>query len=254
MFVCNKENKNVFKYLDAGDSCILMILGNDISFKMHKMAKNLYYHYKTNIVNGIVEVVPAYRSISVYYNPLEISRIEVIEWLQKGENYAFKIDNKNLKVRRLYIPVCFDEQFGFDLIRVADYHNISKQKVIEILCEQDYLNYFIGFMPGKPYLGGLPEALETPRLDVPRNSLPSGSVVIYGKQMAIFGIEQPSGANCIGRSPILIYDTRKEDPILLQMGDFLRFYPISSAEFIRISKKVEAMEYHVRIEYVRCDV
>ncbi|MBA1336630.1 MAG: Allophanate hydrolase 2 subunit 1 [Firmicutes bacterium] len=250
MYINQKGQRYETKYLDAGDSCMLMMLGNEISREMHERVKSLYHYLNDHKIPGVVEVVPAYRSISVYYDPLAVSSTQVLAWLQEVDDMVLP-DASNDSVRRLYIPVCFGGEFGPDLHRVAEFHNLSEQEVVDIFCAQDYLNYFIGFMPGKPYLGGLPEILETPRLDVPRFKLPSGTVVIYGKQAAIFGTEQPSGANCIGRSPILIYDIRKEDPTLLQMGDLLRFFPISPEEFSEISAQVEAMEYQVRTEYVK---
>ncbi|HOE56341.1 MAG TPA: 5-oxoprolinase subunit PxpB [Bacillota bacterium] len=237
-------------YINAGDSCVIMMLGNEISREMHQRVKSLYLYLNSHQIPGVVEVVPAYRSISVYYNPFEASPNKIFEWLQQTDGMVLPNASEN-SVRRLYIPVCFGGEFGPDLQRVAEYHNLSEKEVVDIFQAQYYLNYFVGFMPGKPYLGGLPEILETPRLDVPRFKLPSGTVVIYSKQAAIFGIEQPSGANCIGRSPILIYDIRKEDPTLFQMGDMVRFFPISQEEFLEISAQVEAMEYHVRTEYVK---
>jgi KipI family sensor histidine kinase inhibitor len=246
------NNDNKVRYLNVGDSCILMMLGNKISKAMHQCVKSCYYYLNNHKVTGILEVVPAYCSIAIYYDPLMITQHEVVKWLRKCENKSH-IKTENEKVRRLHIPVCFEGQFGPDLKRVAEFNGISEEKVVEIFCAHDYLNYFIGFMPGKPYLGGLPNVLETPRLDIPRFRLPSGTVAIYGKQVAIFGIQQPSGANCIGRSPILIYDTRKKDPILLRMGDMLRFFPISQEEFQEISQEVEAMEYKVLIEFMEED-
>lgn len=250
MITKNSEQCGEVTYLNAGDSSILMVLGNEISENMHRRVKSLYYYLRENILPGIIEVVPAYRSITVYYDPLVVLYSEVIEWLKKANDMDLAYI-ANEKTRRFYIPVCFGGQFGPDLCRVAQFHNLSEQKVIEIFCAQDYLNYFTGFMPGKPYLGKTPEALDTPRLDVPRIKLPSGTVAILSQQVALFGIEQPTGANCIGRSPVLIYDIRKEDPILLKMGDLVRFFPISEEEFMKISREVEAMEYQVRMEYER---
>lgn len=237
-------------YLNAGDSCMIMMLGNEISREMHQRVKSLYLYLNTHQVPGVVDVVPAYRSISIFYNPLKVLPSQILAWLHQADGMVLN-NISEVSVRRLYIPVCFGGEFGPDLKRVAECHNLTEQEVVDIFQAHDYLNYFIGFMPGKPYLGGLPEILETPRLDVPRFKLPSGTVVIYGKQAAIFGIEQPSGANVIGRSPVLIYDKRKKDPTLFQIGDLIRFFQISQEEFLEISAQVDAMEYHVLTEYVK---
>lgn len=245
------ENKNYeIKYMDAGDSCIHLMLGDEISVEMHERVKTLYRRLNRRHIRGIREVVPAYRSVSVYYDPLSISHKELIAWIMKVKDERTK-ENETDNIRRIRIPVLFGGEEGPDLSRVASLHHMTEEEVVERFCAQDFLNHFVGFMPGKPYLGGLPAELETPRLEVPRLKVPSGTVVLFGKQAGIFGVEQPSGANCLGRSPIRIYDQRKEMPTLFQMGDYVRFYPVTKEAYSRLEEEVEAMTYLEEIEFLK---
>lgn len=249
MACISNEKANEIVYMDAGDSCIHLMLGNEISVEMHEKVKRLYRKLKKRCIEGIREVVPAYRSVSVYYDPMKISHKNVISWIEQVSSDDKEGDEKET-LRRILIPVLFGGAEGPDLARVASFHHMSEDEVIRKFCSQDFLNHFVGFMPGKPYLGGLPEELETPRLEVPRLKVPSGTVVLFGKQAGIFGVEQPSGANCLGRSPIRIYDQRKKNPILFQMGDLVHFYPVTREEYDRISKEVEAMTYEEEIQLI----
>ena len=106
-------------------------------------------------------------------------------------------------------------------------------------------------MPGKPYLGGIPKILETPRLDTPRFNVRMGAVVIYGKQVAIFGLPEPSGTNWIGTSPVRIYDLRKKDPVLFRIGDYLHFFKITEDEYTKIEKDIESQNYIIKIEFIK---
>ena len=238
----------VNNYMDSGDSCVLVMMGYEISIEMHKRVKRLYRTLEQRQIPGVVEVVPAYCSISVYYDPITISKADVVSWIEETSDVVNTSAAED-DVRQLYIPVWFGGEYGPDLSRVAAYSDMSPQAVIDLFCSVDFMNYFLGFMPGKPYLGGLPDVLETPRLEVPRFRVEPGTIVIFGKQVGLFGIEQPSGSNCIGRSPVPIFDKRLEDPVVLRMGDLIRFYPIDEKEFLRISDEVESMTYQIRTEY-----
>ncbi|MGZ3592185.1 MAG: 5-oxoprolinase subunit PxpB, partial [Thermodesulfobacteriota bacterium] len=113
---------------------------------------------------------------------------------------------------------------------VARYHQISPEKVIQLHCSKAYLIYMIGFMPGYPYMGELPEELVTPRLKTPRLVVPKGSVAIAQRQTGIYSMESPGGWQIIGRTPVELFDPGRDPPSLLQMGDFVQFYQISEKE------------------------
>ncbi len=102
----------------------------------------------------------------------------------------------------------------------------------------EYLIYMIGFTPGFPYLGGMSDKIEAPRLQNPRTKIPVGSVGIAGKQTGIYPIESPGGWQLIGRTPVKLYDPYRKDPVLLNAGDYIKFVQIDENEY----KNIEALE------------
>ncbi len=112
---------------------------------------------------------------------------------------------------------------GPDLADVAEFHKISAGEVIEQHSSADYLVYFVGFVPGFAYLGGLPEELATPRLPSPRKLVPAGSLGIAGNQTGIYPIATPGGWRLIGRTPIPMFEDGRS---ILTAGDHVRFVPI----------------------------
>ena len=234
------------RFIVAGESCVFMEIGDEISIEAYKKVKGIFNYLRNKKITGVKDITPAFRSINVYYDPLKIATEEVILQLKEVEKVAKEAPAKT--VRRIFVPTVFGGEYGPDLEDVARQHNLKPSEVVDIFTKYDYLNYFIGFMPGKPYLGGLPKILETPRKKIPRFNVRGGAVVIYGRQVGLFGLPEPTGTNWIGCSPLRVYDHRKEDPILLEMGDYLRFIPILKEEFLSIKTKVEEQTYKIKTE------
>jgi KipI family sensor histidine kinase inhibitor len=116
---------------------------------------------------------------------------------------------------------------------VADTNNLTAEEVIELHCEPEYPIYMVGFTPGFPFLGGLPEKLHTPRLETPRTLVPEGSVGIANNQTGIYPIASPGGWQLIGRTPLKLFAPWRRNPFLYQAGDCLKFKPISAQEYAR---------------------
>ena len=131
------------------------------------------------------------------------------------------------------IPVCYDATFALDLEALANHCGLSAQEVIERHVESRYIAQLIGFLPGFAYLGGLDPALATPRLATPRPKVPAGSLGIAGMQCAVYPTNSPGGWNLIGRSPICFFDPNRNPPAKIELGDEIRFVPISLEEFER---------------------
>jgi KipI family sensor histidine kinase inhibitor len=216
-------------FLMMGDRGLLLEFGDEISFEVHGKVRRMALAIQAERMDGLLETVPTYRSLLILYNPLIISIKELEKKLKSLEEGLQQIPFPDPKLTR--IPVIYGGPLGPDLESVAKYHGISSEEVIRLHCSKPYFIYMIGFMPGFPYMGELPETLVTPRLKTPRLSVPAGSVAIAQKQTGIYSMESPGGWQILGRTPVRLFDPEKEPPSLLQMGDLVQFYPISEKEF-----------------------
>ncbi len=189
---------------------------------------------------GVIEIAPAYTTLGIFYDPLRIIATgvapgEVLKWLQERIETILsrtKLAKRTKDRRRVVeIPVCYASEFGPDLADVTAHTGRSADEIIRLHAGADYLVQCLGFTPGFPFLSGLPEALATPRRDTPRTEVPAGSVAIGGKQTGVYPLPSPGGWNIIGRTPLHLFDPKREDPASLRAGDRVRFRPISRSEF-----------------------
>jgi inhibitor of KinA len=192
-------------------------------------------------IPGIIELAPAYTSVAVFFDPIAITKSKVapdgiLDWLTKKIQRALTSRRRNLRKKTagpcsIEIPVCYDPEFGFDLDRVAEHTKLSDREIIQLHSGSEYRVACIGFVPGFPFLAGLPTQLATPRRDTPRKEIPPGSVGIGGAQTGIYPLRSPGGWNLIGRTPLKLFDPLKNPPTLLHPGDRVRFRAITREEF-----------------------
>ena len=234
-----------YKFYIEGDSSILIVFGGTISARTNQRIAATVRLIREQKIEGIVDMIPAFVSLLINYNPLVISYDSLRERLEA----ILQMKTESLDtVRRVYeIPVCYGGEYGPDLGIIAKNAGLSEREVIDIHTSCDYLIYMLGFLPGFCYLGGLDERIHTPRLKTPRLKIPAGSVGIGGSQTGIYPMESPGGWNLMGKTPVRTYDPDRDVPILVQAGDYIRFVEIDEAEFARISKAVEAGEYKVNV-------
>jgi len=140
------------------------------------------------------------------------------------------------------VPVLYGGDAGCDLDDVARLHDMSTHDVINLHCEAVFRVYMLGFAPGWCYLGGLPDALHTPRLSSPRLQVPKGCISIGGQQGMIGALAMPSGWRLLGQTPVRSYDPAREPPFIIAAGDEVQFYPVDGAEFTRMEKAAESGE------------
>jgi inhibitor of KinA len=133
--------------------------------------------------------------------------------------------------RLVEIPVCYGGDLGPDLADVASRHGLSEADVVTLHSDAVYLVHMVGFMPGFAYLGGLDARIVTPRRASPRRAVPAGAVGIGGEQTGVYPMVSPGGWNLIGRTPRAMFDSTRDAPALLAMGDRVRFRPISRSDF-----------------------
>lgn len=214
-----------FKILICGDSAITVEFGDTIDPIIYGKVSSLNDYISSEKIHGIIETIPTYRSLMVQYDPLLLSYDEIV----KKVNFALdNLKETPQKSRKIYtIPVCFEGDFAPDLAYVAKYHNTTADQIIKEFCSKDFLIYMLGFTPGFPYIGGVPDTLATPRLSSPRVEIPAGSVGIGGVQLGIYPLNSPAGFQLVGNTPVSLYDpNRLENPVLLEAGAYIRFTPI----------------------------
>lgn len=186
------------------------------------------------VLKGVVDIVPAFRSLTVHFDPLMTDAAELERCL---EGFAGAARGVARAGRCWRLPVCFEEELAPDLGRVADTTGLSAGTVRSLMTSTRFRVYMIGFMPGFPYMGGLPEALEMPRLASPRKRVPARSLAIAGAMCAVYPSESPGGWNLIGRLPLPLFASRAEPPALLAAGDLVEWQAIDRACFRELEQR-----------------
>lgn len=170
----------------------------------------------------VVEAIPGMNNITVVLRNPHSLALDAIERLQRWWEESEALDPES---RYIEIPVVYGTAAGPDLGEVARHAGLTEKQVVELHSSIDYVVWFLGFQPGFPYLGGLPEQLATPRRDEPRLQVPAGSVGIGGAQTGIYPIATPGGWQLIGHTPLPLFDPHRDEPVLLRPGDTVRFIP-----------------------------
>jgi KipI family sensor histidine kinase inhibitor len=231
------------RFLSGGDRAIFVEFGDSIDPEVNRRVSNLKLSLEKAGVPGIVESVPTYRSLLIYFNPLQIPasklRETVCSLLQST------VENELPRRRLVEIPTSYGGEFGPDLELVAGHNNLSPAEVIRIHSDARYLIYMLGFMPGFPYLGGMSPKIAIPRKTTPRMKLAAGSVGIAGNQTGIYPAESPGGWQIIGRTPLELFHSTREPPSILRAGDYLTFVSITPEEFTTIEKSIRNGKYQL---------
>jgi inhibitor of KinA len=213
----------------ASDQSLLVNLGEEIALENHQRVLKLLRLLQSEPIDGVRNLHPAYTSLMIKFDPLSLDHDELQSRLVP---YLGRLDREPLpEPREVEIPVCYGREFGPDLNDVAEMHGMTAAQVIELHSSPIYVVYFLGFAPGFAYLGGLPEALASPRLETPRAKVPQGSVGIGGKQTGVYPFPTPGGWRLIGRTPVPMFCRTANPMSLLQIGDQVRFRAISEKEF-----------------------
>jgi len=218
----------------ASDQSLLVSFAYKINRETHERVMKLLRLLEADPVRGVRNLHPAYCSILIKFDPLRTEHEQLSETLA---GYVERADSMPLPEPRIVeIPVCYGGEFGPDLRDVSAIHNLTAEQVIELHTSATYLVYFLGFCPGFAYLGELPEALITPRLPTPRKKVPAGSVAIAANQTGVYPVATPGGWRILGRTPLQMFQPKREALSLLSIGDHVRFKPISTAEFASMER------------------
>lgn len=221
-------------------------LGDEISLELNTRVRALEYLIQQKDLPGVVEMVPSYSALLVYYDPgvagYDALCAAIAELMSQVEHASLP------PARTVELPCCYDDpELGFDLVKAAERLALTPDELVRLHTAADYLVYFIGFMPGLPYMD-LPERLTIKRLDTPRTKTPPGSVSIGGAQCCIYPLDSPGGFWVLGRTPLRLYDPDATEPTLLRAGDRVRYRAIDRAEFDRLSARTPGLCAPARVE------
>jgi len=184
---------------------------------------------------GIVNLHPAYCSVLVKFDALNFTHAEIEASL---EPFITRLPEVKLPAPRLReIPVYYGGEHGPDLAEVASIHGLAIEDVVRLHSSATYTAYFLGFVPGFAYLGGLPQELATPRLQTPRKVVPAGSVAIAGNQTGVYPTATPGGWRLIGKTPLKLFNPAAAHSSFFEIGDQVRFIPMTSEEFARAASQ-----------------
>ena len=229
----------------VGDQALLVEFENEISIEVNQKVRALKYDLEQRTIPGMGELVPTYRALLIHYDSLRADLDQLKETIQAS---AASLDLSHLpRATVTEIPVLYEGEYALDLEEIARLENTTPEEIIRIHSGSDYYVYMLGFAPGHPYTARFEHPFSFKRRESPRVRIPGGSIVVQLALSDIIPFDQPCGWNIIGTTPVLACDYRKENPFLLQAGQWIRHVPIDRREFDDIKRRVKLGEYRCKI-------
>jgi len=232
--------QNSLSFRSSGDTGLTVVVGDRVDQVTRQRVMDVKSAIEAAALPGVVEIVPTYLSLLVHYDPRlttqaalkgAISRLSWTEGAGQAES------------RRWVLPICCDADFAPDLCAVADWAGLTPTEVISDLIAADQVVYMLGFAPGQPYLGDLPDRLAIPRRKDPIQGVPAGSVLIATGKTVIYPTLNPTGWHVVGRTPVPLFEPRGEISVLLRAGDHVTFTPVNRARFEEVAAAVADGSY-----------
>lgn len=229
-----------YQIYSLGDSAATIDMGNRISKELNDRAIAIREWLLKNSFPGLKDIVVAYSSVTVYYDPFLVvqtnkRKASAFEWICKKLEKAYEESGDLLQAnkptgRNMRIPVCYDDEFGFDLQAVCLQRDLGRDELINYHLSRTYRVYMLGFLPGFVYMGEVDSRIASPRKKKP-TTVQQGSVGIAGVQTGIYPFASPGGWHIIGRTPLQTFDANADPAVLLQMGDTVEFFQITREQF-----------------------
>ena len=218
---------------NLGDTAVYCDFGSEVNESINANVIDYFNHLskliKEKEVDGITNLTPSYNKLIISFD-LTITNYKKIKNFIEGLTINRDVKNNNQKVK---IPVCCDDEYGLDFLRLTKKLNIDKDKILELYFGKEYFCYMTGFIAGMPFLGDLNENIRCDRLETPRLKMPKGSVGITEQFANIYTFESPGGWNIIGNTPKKIFDDKNLiQPALVNPGDKVSFYQITKEEYL----------------------
>lgn len=212
----------------VGDLGILVEFGDEINDQIHNRVLELYRNLKATPFAGITEIIPSYASVFIGYDSLSVHYREVCNHIEN----QLEIGVEQASEGQIWqIPTCYEGEYAPDLAELSDNLDMPAEEVIQKHLEGQYKVYMYGFAPGYAYMGGVPEAIQYARKQVPKMDVPSGCVMIAGPQCLITTMKMPSGWWVIGRTATQPLQAYSDKPFLFGVGDKIEFLRVTEREF-----------------------
>ena len=213
------QNKLPYSIFSLGDAAITIDFGNMIDQTINHQVISRFHQLRENPFLGIIDIVPAYSSITIHYDIAKIRHLnsgtetafETVEKLLE-EKMMQSVPERTIEKRLIKIPVCYETEYAPDLLQFLSAKNMSREELVALHTQKTYNVFMIGFLPGFAYMGEVDER-------------------IAGKQTGIYPLISPGGWHIIGRTPLKLFDANREEPILLKAEDSVQFYSISKVEY-----------------------
>jgi inhibitor of KinA len=226
-----------YKISSLGETALIIDFGNTIDESINKLVHSLFFQLQNDPIPGMIEAVPGYSSLTIYYDILFIrntlnKQTTAFEWV--SENLKKFIPKENIETGDpqilIRVPVCYEIEYAPDLGFIASENKISPDEVIYLHTSTTYHIYMLGFLPGFAYMGMVDEKISSSRKQKPV-FVEAGSIGIAGKQTGIYPFRSQGGWQIIGRTPLKLFDKEKINPVLFKAGDKVQFYSITKNEF-----------------------
>ena len=218
---------------NLGDAAVYCDFGSEVNEAINANVIDYFHHIskliKDKKIEGITNLTTSYNKLIISFD-LTVTNYKKIKNFIEGLTINRDIKKNNQKIK---IPVCCDDEYGLDFLRLTKKLNIDKDKILELYFGKEYFCYMTGFIAGMPFLGDLNENIRCDRLETPRVKVPKGSVAITEQFTNIYTFESPGGWNIIGNTPKKVFDkSNLLDPTLIKPGNKVIFYQISKEEYL----------------------
>ena len=219
--------------IPLGEQGLTIEFGETINLQTNESVLAFAAAVERAAIPGVMEVVPTYRSATIYFDLRRTDSDTVTAQLR------LLLDTESSAIHPActthHIPVCYGGEWGPDLLDIAEQAGLTPSDVVTLHASVVYHVYMVGFSPGFPYLGTVPDRIAAPRVPTPRKQVAAGSVGIAGNQTGIYPHASPGGWRIIGRTPIRLFDLTKPQPFLVAAGDRVQFFPINMEKFRNLS-------------------
>ena len=213
---------------NLGDAALYCDFGTEVNKEINRNVINYFNNLRESNFLGITNITPSYNKLVISFD-LKLTSFAKLK--KQVENLELKKIN-NSKNNLIKIPVCCAEEFALDIKRLQKLLKINEEKIYETFFSKNYYCYMTGFIAGMPFLGDINKSLFAKRLETPRVKVPKNSIGITEQFCNIYTFESPGGWNIIGKTPVDIFDNKKNtEPNLINPGDTISFYPISKLEY-----------------------